>query len=201
MPSAYGGRGARHTHRATWWSCWSARISRRSCSSATATRDDHHGRRRARRDDASVISCTSTRWFQTTASRRCNILPDAIDRRVPDSWPRRTAAGGCGRATASSTCGVSEDGPAREFVKARLCDFTIRCFEQPLDAPRTRHPTLPRTYIASVKRGLSSEGRSSSHSRRVPGGKGGATTSCRPATIATSRCRTLVSELLLGVAT
>jgi pimeloyl-ACP methyl ester carboxylesterase len=28
-----------------------------------------------------------------------------------------------------------EEGLAREFVKARLCDFTIRCFEQPLNAP------------------------------------------------------------------
>lgn len=44
-----------------------------------------------------------------------------------------------------------EDGPAREFVKARFCDFTIRCFEQPLDAPTHAARTLPRTYIASVK--------------------------------------------------
>jgi pimeloyl-ACP methyl ester carboxylesterase len=44
-----------------------------------------------------------------------------------------------------------EDGPAREFVKARLCDFTIKCFEQPLDAPTDAASALPRTYIASVK--------------------------------------------------
>ena len=44
-----------------------------------------------------------------------------------------------------------ETGPARTFVEERLCDFTIRCFDEPLDA-RTRSATgLPRTYIASVK--------------------------------------------------
>ena len=46
-----------------------------------------------------------------------------------------------------------EEGLAREFVKARLCDFTIRCFEQPLHAPTSAASTLPRTYIASVKQG------------------------------------------------
>jgi pimeloyl-ACP methyl ester carboxylesterase len=44
-----------------------------------------------------------------------------------------------------------EEGPAREFVKARFSDFTIRCFEQPLEAPTDAASTLPRTYIASVK--------------------------------------------------
>ena len=44
-----------------------------------------------------------------------------------------------------------EEGPARAFVKARLCDFTIRCFEQPVDAPTHASNALPRTYIASVK--------------------------------------------------
>ena len=37
--------------------------------------------------------------------------------------------------------------------KRRLCDFTIRCFEQPLDAPTHAAHMLPRTYIASVKEG------------------------------------------------
>lgn len=46
-----------------------------------------------------------------------------------------------------------EDGPARRFVEARLCDFTIRCFDQPVDAPANAASTLPRTYIASVKQG------------------------------------------------
>jgi len=44
-----------------------------------------------------------------------------------------------------------EQGPARQFVEARLCDFTIRCFEQVLNAPTRAADRLPRTYIASVK--------------------------------------------------
>jgi pimeloyl-ACP methyl ester carboxylesterase len=44
-----------------------------------------------------------------------------------------------------------ENGPARKFVEARLCDFTIRCFDQPVDAPTHAASTLSRTYVASVK--------------------------------------------------
>jgi pimeloyl-ACP methyl ester carboxylesterase len=44
-----------------------------------------------------------------------------------------------------------EPGPAREFVEARLCDFTIRCFDQPIDASTDAASRVPRTYIASVK--------------------------------------------------
>jgi pimeloyl-ACP methyl ester carboxylesterase len=44
-----------------------------------------------------------------------------------------------------------EPGPARSFVEARLCDFTMRCFDQPIDARSGAASTLPRTYIASVK--------------------------------------------------
>jgi pimeloyl-ACP methyl ester carboxylesterase len=44
-----------------------------------------------------------------------------------------------------------EEGPARSFVRARFSDFTIRCFEQPLEAPTHAASTLERTYIASVK--------------------------------------------------
>jgi hypothetical protein len=44
-----------------------------------------------------------------------------------------------------------EDGPARAFVKARLCDFTIRCFEQPLKAPTHAATALARTFIAGVR--------------------------------------------------
>jgi pimeloyl-ACP methyl ester carboxylesterase len=46
-----------------------------------------------------------------------------------------------------------EEGPARKFVEARLCDFTIRCFDEPVDAPTRAASTLPRTYISSVKEG------------------------------------------------
>lgn len=44
-----------------------------------------------------------------------------------------------------------EDGPARDFVEQRLCDFTIRCFEQRLHAPMNAADGLPRSYVACVK--------------------------------------------------
>ncbi|HEX7797828.1 MAG TPA: alpha/beta hydrolase [Vicinamibacterales bacterium] len=44
-----------------------------------------------------------------------------------------------------------EDGPARRFVEERLCDFSIRCFEEAVAAPSSAAASLPRTYIASVK--------------------------------------------------
>jgi pimeloyl-ACP methyl ester carboxylesterase len=40
--------------------------------------------------------------------------------------------------------------PAREFVRARLCDFTIRCFEQSLRLPAQNATKLERTYISCV---------------------------------------------------
>jgi pimeloyl-ACP methyl ester carboxylesterase len=46
-----------------------------------------------------------------------------------------------------------EPGPAREFVRARLCDFTIRCFEQPIDAPSQAAASITRTYVACVGEG------------------------------------------------
>jgi pimeloyl-ACP methyl ester carboxylesterase len=46
-----------------------------------------------------------------------------------------------------------EPGPAREFVRARLCDFTIRCFEAPLDAPSQAAASLGHTYIACGREG------------------------------------------------
>jgi len=45
------------------------------------------------------------------------------------------------------------DGPARDFVRGRLCDFTIRCFEQALHAPTHAATTLERTYIWCVREG------------------------------------------------
>ncbi len=46
-----------------------------------------------------------------------------------------------------------EPGPAREFVRARLCDFSIRCFEEPLALPTHAAATLPRSYISCVREG------------------------------------------------
>jgi len=44
-------------------------------------------------------------------------------------------------------------GSAREFVRARLCDFSIRCFEQPLRPSAATAPAIDRTYIACVADG------------------------------------------------
>ena len=41
-------------------------------------------------------------------------------------------------------------GEARDFVRARLCDFTLRCFEDPLRLPANRKASLPATFLASV---------------------------------------------------
>ena len=41
-------------------------------------------------------------------------------------------------------------GEARDFVRARLCDFSLRCFEEPLSLPANRKAGIPATYLASV---------------------------------------------------
>lgn len=45
------------------------------------------------------------------------------------------------------------EGPAREFVRSALNDFSINCFEQPIELPADRAATLDRTYIACVGEG------------------------------------------------
>jgi pimeloyl-ACP methyl ester carboxylesterase len=74
---------------------------------------------------------------------------------MADTFRRMAAEGGGWRMAATSTLvdkwGLEEGSPSRRFVEARLCDFTIRCFAQPLDAPTRAAAALPRTYIASVK--------------------------------------------------
>jgi pimeloyl-ACP methyl ester carboxylesterase len=42
------------------------------------------------------------------------------------------------------------DPAAREFVRSRLCDFSIRCFEQPVSCPSDRAASIDRSYIACV---------------------------------------------------
>jgi pimeloyl-ACP methyl ester carboxylesterase len=41
-------------------------------------------------------------------------------------------------------------GKARDFVRARLCDFSLHCFEEPLPLPANRKASIPATFIASV---------------------------------------------------
>jgi pimeloyl-ACP methyl ester carboxylesterase len=41
-------------------------------------------------------------------------------------------------------------GKARDFVRARLCDFSLHCFEEPLPLPVNRKASIPATFVASV---------------------------------------------------
>jgi pimeloyl-ACP methyl ester carboxylesterase len=41
-------------------------------------------------------------------------------------------------------------GKARDFVRARLCDFSLHCFEEPLPLPANRKASIPATFVASV---------------------------------------------------
>jgi pimeloyl-ACP methyl ester carboxylesterase len=44
-------------------------------------------------------------------------------------------------------------GPARDFVRARLCDFSLRCFEEHLPLPANRKAGIPATFISCVADG------------------------------------------------
>jgi pimeloyl-ACP methyl ester carboxylesterase len=44
-------------------------------------------------------------------------------------------------------------GPARDFVRARLCDFSLRCFEERLRLPANRKAGIPATFVACVAEG------------------------------------------------
>jgi pimeloyl-ACP methyl ester carboxylesterase len=44
-------------------------------------------------------------------------------------------------------------GEARDFVRARLCDFSLRCFESPISLPANRKAGIPATFIAAVAEG------------------------------------------------
>ena len=44
-------------------------------------------------------------------------------------------------------------GEAREFVRARLCDFSLRCFEEPLHLPANRKASVPATFVAGIAEG------------------------------------------------
>jgi pimeloyl-ACP methyl ester carboxylesterase len=41
-------------------------------------------------------------------------------------------------------------GEARAFVRARLCDFSLRCFEEPLSLPANRKAGIPATFVSGV---------------------------------------------------
>jgi len=44
-------------------------------------------------------------------------------------------------------------GEARDFVRSRLCDFSLRCFEEPLSLPANRKASVPATFVAGVAEG------------------------------------------------
>ena len=44
-------------------------------------------------------------------------------------------------------------GEARDFVRARLCDFSLRCFEEPLRLPANRKASVLATFVAGVAEG------------------------------------------------
>jgi pimeloyl-ACP methyl ester carboxylesterase len=44
-------------------------------------------------------------------------------------------------------------GEARDFVRERLCDFSLRCFEEPLRLPENRRASIPTTFVSCVGEG------------------------------------------------
>ncbi len=44
-------------------------------------------------------------------------------------------------------------GEARDFVRTRLCDFTLRCFEEPLQLPANRRAEIPATFVSCIAEG------------------------------------------------
>jgi pimeloyl-ACP methyl ester carboxylesterase len=44
-------------------------------------------------------------------------------------------------------------GEARDFVRARLCDFSLRCFEETLPLPSNRKSGIPSSFISCVAEG------------------------------------------------
>jgi len=45
------------------------------------------------------------------------------------------------------------NGPERDFVRARLSDFSLRCFEEAIELPANAAAKLPRTFIACEAEG------------------------------------------------
>jgi pimeloyl-ACP methyl ester carboxylesterase len=44
-------------------------------------------------------------------------------------------------------------GEARDFVRARLCDFSLRCFEEPLRLPANRKASVQAAFVSCVAEG------------------------------------------------
>ncbi len=46
-----------------------------------------------------------------------------------------------------------QPGPQRDFVRARLCDFSLRCFEESLRLPVNRKANIPTSFVTCVAEG------------------------------------------------
>ena len=44
-------------------------------------------------------------------------------------------------------------GEARDFVRVRLCDFSLRCFEEPIRLPQNHKASMPAIFVSSVAEG------------------------------------------------
>jgi pimeloyl-ACP methyl ester carboxylesterase len=82
-----------------------------------------------------------------------DLMPDAVaqmfrDRAVTDGDGWRLPAG----ESHLDLWGL-QPGGERDFVRDRMTDFSLRCFEQPVRLPRSAASSLPRTYVAAVKPG------------------------------------------------
>ena len=84
-------------------------------------------------------------------------------------------------------------GAARDFVRERLSDFSLRCFEEAVMLPKSAAASLHRTYIACVADDYPARP-IFRPSRTGPSARDGAITSCRRATAATRKCPTLLSR-------
>ncbi len=46
-----------------------------------------------------------------------------------------------------------QPGPQRDFVRARLCDFSLRCFEEALRLPVDRKAKIPASFVTCIAEG------------------------------------------------
>ena len=46
-----------------------------------------------------------------------------------------------------------KQGAARDFVRERLCDFSLRCFEEPIRLPENRKLNIPASYVSCIGEG------------------------------------------------
>jgi pimeloyl-ACP methyl ester carboxylesterase len=81
---------------------------------------------------------------------------DLLPESVQDSFRRQACANGEGwRLPASESLldlwGL-QPGEARKYVQERLCDFSLRCFEQKARLPSSAAAMIPKTFIATVGR-------------------------------------------------